>query len=186
VVDAWQRMQQLKLPRRAASAAPSLRYLGDVQARALQLSTAADQLTSHLEAASQATPLKWLNTVARQRMLCQRYTQQLLLQRWLRQGDAAGVLQAAQSDTRQELQAVLSQLNHLPLRNEAIDACLTQVGADWMALLHAGQHLLALPVGQGAEAHAVLTVVFERSEAVLTGFETLTRHFETSLEWLLA
>ncbi len=185
VVQTWETLQQLKPPRRT-SGTPSVRYLCDLQARAQQVLEAADHLTVLLQTQSQAAPMRWLNTVGRQRMLCQRYTFQVLLQAWIPSGPVASALRADQQQTRAELETVLGQLNHLPLRNAAIDACLSAVGVHWLGLVHIGQACVNLPPPQSAQAQQVLTELFERSDAVLGTLESLTQHVERSLEWLLA
>lgn len=146
------------------------------------LLVAADTLAAALQTGSGAAPLGWLNTVGRQRMLCQLYAKQVLL-RCLLEGEAADHAQAVQQDTRQAFEKVLTDLNRLPLSSPAIETSLLKAGADWLGLVHAGQRLLVST--PRVRRQTALDDVFATSESVLESFETLSTHYETSLELLL-
>ena len=166
-------------PSPGAATMPVLTRLNDAANRLL---LSADILATALEADSGAAPLKWLNTVGRQRMLTQLYAKQVLL-RCLQKGAVSTQTQSMQQDTRQTFEQVLTDLNRLPLSSPAIEAALLNAGADWLGLVHAGQRLLA-PTPK-VRRQTALDEVFSASESVLESFETLSAHYEASLELLL-
>ena len=78
---------------------------------------------------------------------------------------------------------MLTDLNRLPLSSPAIETSLLKAGADWLGLVHAGQRLLVST--PRVRRQTALDDVFATSESVLESFETLSTHYETSLELLL-
>jgi hypothetical protein len=143
-----------------------------------QLLQEAERLTASLENAGAVSPLKMLNLAGRQRMLSQRFAKNALLEAL---GDS--VSRPHHAVRRAEAQAAFEQglqyLNALPLSSQAIRAALKAAGLCWASMLAA----TAPTSGTADRAH--LAHLAEASEELLGIFESLSAHYESSLQMLI-
>ena len=137
----------------------------------------AERLTSQLESASPAPPLRVLNLAGRQRMLSQRFAKYAVL---ALVGDAP--LQARSAigvaDSRAAFEAALTYLNGLPLSTPDIHTALQSAGIGWLTLL------AATNAAPGAGEAAQLNGLAQASENLLAVLEQLSAHYEHSMQML--
>lgn len=169
VVASW---GQLKRLAQSAPQVGQLLLLDDLAERLLQ---DAERLTSHLENAGATAPLHVLNQAGRQRMLSQRCAKLALLgavgesaatQRW-----REGLFEA-----QTEFERTLAYLGGLPLSTVEIREGLDAAASDWQDML-LGVREAGHSVGRERVAVA--------SESLLAVFETLSGHYERSMQMLV-
>lgn len=166
---------QLQAALAAPARADALVALDGVAEQVLQH---AERLTSQLEHAGLAAPLRVVNLSGRQRMLSQRIVKQALLARLIGNVDArrSAALLADSVAASTEFEQALDQLEALPLSSAEIRADLDQAREHWRTLRPA----LRGDVGAAAQRELRHT-----SESLLELFERLTRGYEHSLQMLL-
>jgi len=162
-----------------------------LDALAEQLLQEAERLTASLENAGAASPLKMLNMAGRQRMLSQRFAKYALLEALGdSQGDNASCLRhaAGKAEAQSAFEHGLQYLNALPLSSQAIRAALDAADLCWARMLAA----TAQTSGTAARAHSTSTSRLARlahlaqaSEELLGVFESLSTHYESSLQMLI-
>ncbi len=161
-------------PEAVASAYASLNELAE------HLLQGAERLTSQLESASPAPPLRVLNLAGRQRMLSQRFAKDAVLALL---GDAPLQVRSAtgMDASRAAFEEALTYLNGLPLSTPAIHSALEAAGIGWLTLLAATK---VVP-GGGAHARTVsLHNLAQASESLLAVLEQLSAHYEHSMQML--
>jgi len=175
---AWAALQQAAVhgSSRAGPGWPAL--LADADDLAEQLLERADALTGALEAGSSRRHLQIVNVSGRQRMLAQRLAKQALLAGLL-PGPQAAVHAQAAAQTVHEFESALSTLEQAPLATDAIRAALAQARGQWQRLLDGLRRI------DGPDAMAGRAALARESEALLASFETLTSHYEHSMQVLL-
>lgn len=168
VLHTWTR---LKL---ALQAEPRVADTVPINELAEQLLQEAERLTSSLESAGAAPPLRVLNLAGRQRMLCQRFAKHALLgalgDKALQPQHAAGMAEA-----RAAFEEALRYLNAIPLSNQDIRNALDAAAICWAQVL-AGVADGRLEGLQG---------LAEASEELLEIFERLSAHYERSMQMLV-
>lgn len=148
--------------------------LAAIDGLAEQLLEQAERLTTQLEHAALAAPLRVINLSGRQRMLSQRAAKQALMAAVLSgEGAASARLDAAASAAA--FAQALTELEAMPLSSREIRADLSEARRLWAAM--PSLPAVARPAGQ-AELRAT-------SEALLALFEQLTQRYEHSLQMLL-
>lgn len=169
VVAAW---GQLKRVAQSAPRVDQLLALDDLAERLLQ---DAERLTSQLESAGAGAPLHVLNQAGRQRMLSQRCAKLALLGAV---GDSAASQRwrDALSEAQAEFERTLAYLGGLPLSTAEIREGLDAAAAHWQDML-LGVREAGQPVGRERVAVA--------SESLLAVFETLSGHYEHSMQMLV-
>jgi AmiR/NasT family two-component response regulator len=158
--------------------------LPQLDALAEQWLQEAERLTAGLENAGAVPPLKMLNLAGRQRMLSQRFAKYALLEAL---GDS--VSRPHHAALRAEAQTAFEQglqyLNALPLSSQAIRAALNTAGLCWASMLAA----TAQTSGAADQARLArltsLAHLAEASEELLGVFESLSAHYESSLQMLI-
>ncbi|WP_310564885.1 type IV pili methyl-accepting chemotaxis transducer N-terminal domain-containing protein [Hydrogenophaga sp.] len=141
----------------------------------------AERLTTRLQSAGSVASLQVLNVAGRQRMLSQRFAQLTLLDLLgvdVGAADRAATLTAVQGD----FERALAYLNGLPLSTPDIRAALDQAATGWQ------QMLAATPQDRrpaGRDRLARLETVANASEALLAQFESLSTHYERSMQMLM-
>ena len=161
--------------RQAAPQEPAVDRLAAIDALAEDLLQQAERLTSQLEHAMLATPLRVINLSGRQRMLSQRLAKQALLAEML-PGEAAAAARHGAAQTKAAFAQALTELEATPLSSRDIRADLVEAGRLWTRMLRA-LHDAATPHGE-ADLRAT-------SEALLALFDRLTQRYEHSLQVLM-
>lgn len=177
VQQTWTALQPLLQPPQGgvAASAPA-----ELDALAEQLLQGAERLTTQLESASPAPPLRVLNLAGRQRMLCQRYAKYAVLSLLghapLQERSAAGM-----ATSRAAFEEALTYLNGLPLSTPDIHAALGAAGVGWLTLVAAAK---VVP-GAGTQARGDgLQGLAQASEGLLEVLEQLSAHYEHSMQML--
>ncbi|QHE85426.1 type IV pili methyl-accepting chemotaxis transducer N-terminal domain-containing protein [Hydrogenophaga sp. BPS33] len=173
VVATWQRLKP------ALKGKPAAGQLATVDALAERLLQEAERLTSGLESAGAAPPLKVLNVAGRQRMLSQRFAKGALMA-LLEPATPTG--EAAMTLAQREFEAGLALLQGLPLSTPEIRQTLDAAAREW-ALLVAGATHLQRPAGRDRLLR--LEGLASASENLLEGFEQLSAHYERSMQMLM-
>lgn len=140
-----------------------------------------ERLTTSLQGAGPVASLQVLNVAGRQRMLSQRFAQMAMLELLAADGDAAA-RSAAMTDVQQDFERALAYLNGLPLATPDIRAALDLAATGWQ------QMLAATPQGQrpaGRDRTARLETIANASESLLAQFESLSSHYERSMQMLM-
>lgn len=170
VVATWQR---LKPALKGKPAAAQLAALDELAERLLQ---EAERLTSALESAGAAPPLKVLNVAGRQRMLSQRFAKCALM------GLLAPAGEAAMTAAQREFEAGLALLNGLPLSTPEIRQTLDGAAREWEQLVTGATHIQR---AAGRDRLQRLEGLAAASENLLEGFEQLSAHYEHSMQMLM-
>ena len=149
-----------------------------LDALAEQLLQEAERLTASLENAGAVSPLKMLNLAGRQRMLSQRFAKYALLEAL---GDSVSRPQhaASRAEAQSAFEQGLQYLNALPLSSQAIRASLQLAGLCWDSMVAS----TAQP--SGAADRARFAHLAQTSEELLGVFESLSAHYESSLQMLI-
>lgn len=173
VVATWQRLKP------ALKGKPAAGQLATVDALAERLLQEAERLTSGLESAGAAPPLKVLNVAGRQRMWSQRFAKGALMA-LLEPATPTG--EAAMTLAQREFEAGLALLQGLPLSTPEIRQTLDAAAREW-ELLVAGATQLQRPAGRDRLLR--LEGLASASENLLEGFEQLSAHYERSMQMLM-
>ncbi len=169
VVASWGQLKRL------AQSAPQVGQLRVLDGLAERLLQDAERLTGHLENAGATAPLRVLNQAGRQRMLSQRCAKLALL-------GAVGESNATQdwrdelAEAQAEFERTLAYLGGLPLSTAEIRGGLDAAASDWQDML-LGVREAGHSVGRERVAVA--------SESLLAVFETLSGHYERSMQMLV-
>lgn len=169
VVASW---GQLK---RVAQSTPQVGQLLPLDDLAERLLQDAERLTGHLENAGATAPLRVLNQAGRQRMLSQRCAKLALLGA-VGESTASQRWRDALADAQTEFDRTLAYLGGLPLSTADIRQGLDAAASDWQDML-LGVREAHHPVGRERVAVA--------SESLLAVFETLSGHYEHSMQMLV-
>jgi DNA-binding NarL/FixJ family response regulator len=157
-----------------------------LDALAEQLLQGAELLTASLEKASAVSPLKMLNLAGRQRMLSQRFAKYALLEAI---GDSDSANRSHRAALMTEAQTAFEQgllyLNALPLSSQAIRAALKAAGLCWASMLAATAQTSGAADRARSARLAGLAHLAEASEELLSVFESLSAHYESSLQMLI-
>ena len=148
--------------------------LASIDALAEQLLEQAERLTTQLEQAALAAPLRVINLSGRQRMLSQRVAKQALLAALL-SGDAAALARRDAAASAQAFAQALGELDAMPLSSREIRSDLAEARRLWSAMPDLAA-VAAAPDQAGLR---------DTSEALLALFEQLTQRYEHSLQMLL-
>ncbi|MCM2341055.1 ANTAR domain-containing protein [Rhodoferax sp.] len=144
-----------------------------------QLLQGAERLTTQLESAGLAPPLRVLNMAGRQRMLSQRFAKYAVLSMlgdtMLLQRSEAGM-----AESRAAFEQALTYLNSLPLSTPEIQAALQAAGIGWLEMLTLVKGGTGTP--ERAERAQKLALA---SENLLDVFERLSTHYERSMQMLV-
>ena len=155
-----------------------------LDALAEQLLQAAEHLSTGLESAGAAPPLRVLNVAGRQRMLCQRVAKFAVL-------DAMGSLPGAPlpgqglADAQAAFEAAQAYLTSIPLTNKDIRATLDTAAACWAHMQAAVVTAGRIKSGQRARQLDSLDSIAVASEELLGVFEQLSAHYERSMQMLV-
>jgi hypothetical protein len=140
----------------------------------------AERLTTQLESAGLAPPLRVLNIAGRQRMLSQRFVKYAVLGML---GDAALVppSEAGMAESRAAFEQALTYLNSIPLSTPEIHSALQAAGIGWLQM-----RALVKDAGRaaGQERQERLQSLALASENLLDVFEQLSAHYERSMQML--
>ncbi len=180
LLQVMQRWNGLKQVLHSAPAELTAAAYAQVDELADQLLQAAERLTSHLELASAAPPVRVLNLAGRQRMLSQRFAKYAVLGIV---GDAPLVQRCdtVMVEARAAFERALTYLNGLPLSTRGITQELEAAGVGWLqmlALAKDARHAV------GAQRLAQLQQLALASEDLLGVFERLSAHYEQSMQTL--
>ena len=175
VLQTWGHLQPLL--RAGAGAEGAVAAYARLDELAEHLLQGAERLTSQLESASPAPPLRVLNLAGRQRMLSQRYAKYAVLALL---GDAPLQAHSAtgMAESRAAFEAALTYLNRLPLSTPDIHAALEAAGIGWLKLV------AATKAAPGSAEAARLKGLADASENLLAVLEQLSAHYEHSMQML--
>ena len=141
----------------------------------------AERLTASLQHAGAMASLQVLNAAGRQRMLSQRFAKMALMDLLDLEEGSAG-RSAAMTEVQHDFERALAYLNGLPLTTPDIRTALDQATTGWR------QMLAATPQGHrpaGRDRLARLETVAHASEGLLAQFESLSTHYERSMQMLM-
>lgn len=175
VVATWQRLKP------ALKGKPASGQLAQVDALAERLLLEAERLTSGLESAGAAPPLKVLNIAGRQRMLSQRFAKCALME-LLEPATHAPGGEVAMTSAQREFETGLALLNGLPLSTPEIRRTLDAAAREWEQLVTGAVHIQR-PAGRDRLLR--LEALAGASESLLEGFEQLSAHYERSMQMLM-
>ncbi len=170
--------QALKPALKGKPAAAQVPQVDELASRLLQ---DAERLTASLQSAGSVASLQVLNVAGRQRMLSQRFAQMAVMDLLGLDEGSAG-RSAAMTAVQHDFERALAYLNGLPLATPDIRAALDQAATGWQ------QMLAATPQGQrpaGRDRVARLETVANASESLLAQFESLSTHYERSMQMLM-
>lgn len=155
--------------------------LDRVDELAEQLLQNADRLTTHLESAGVAPPLRVLNMAGRQRMLSQRFAKYAVLGLLEGEGAVAARSEAGMAAAQTAFEQALTYLNALPLSTPAIHRALEAAGIGWLQMLALAKDAAH---AAGSERQARLRSLAQASETLLDLFEQLSEQYEHSMQTL--
>jgi len=170
----WQRLKP------ALKGKPAAAQVAPVDELAERLLQEAERLTSGLESAGSAPPLKVLNMAGRQRMLSQRFAKCALMD--LDATARTPVGEAAMTAAQRDFEAGLAFLNGLPLSTPEIRHTLDAAARAWEQLVAGATHIRR-PAGRDRLLR--LEGLAAASESLLEGFEQLSAHYERSMQMLM-
>jgi AmiR/NasT family two-component response regulator len=178
VVQTWARLKPALLAAHVSSVQASAMVLTDELAE--QLLQGAERLTSQLESAGLAPPLRVLNMAGRQRMLSQRFAKYAVLGML---GDSAWTQRCDEGmvESKAAFEQALTYLNSLPLSTPDIHSALQAAGLGWLTMVECARDAGRLP---GAERLTGLQSLATASEDLLEVFEQLSSHYECSMQVL--
>ncbi len=177
VVQAWSALKQVLLGK--SDQASTIAY-AQTDALADQLMQAAERLTSNLELASAAPPLRVLNLAGRQRMLSQRFAKYAVLA-VLADAQLAQRCEADMAQAKAAFEQSLTYLNGIPLTTADIRQELEAAGIGWLQLLAIAKDARH---AVGAQRLVQLQRLALSSEDLLGVFERLSGHYEHSMQTL--
>lgn len=177
LVPTWARLKRML--QGVAAVEQSAAALVSMDELAEQLLLGAERLTTQLESAGLAPPLRVLNMAGRQRMLSQRFAKYAVLSMlgdtMLLQRSEAGM-----AESRAAFEQALTYLNSLPLSTPEIQGALQAAGIGWLEML------TLLKGGTGAPVRAERAQKLAlASENLLDVFERLSTHYERSMQMLV-
>ncbi len=162
--------------------ASAIALADDLAERLLQ---GAERLTTQLESAGVAPPLRVLNMAGRQRMLSQRFAKYAVLGLL---GDPALAQRCAvgMAESKDAFEQALTYLNGIPLSTPDIHSALESAGLGWLTLLNVAKGVVN-GVGRvaGGERQTALQNLATASEDLLEVFERLSTHYERSMQTLV-
>jgi len=177
-VQTWAQLKPVLQGTQASPAPVSAVALTDELAE--RLLQGAERLTSQLESAGLAPPLRVLNLAGRQRMLSQRFAKCAVLGML---GDSALTqhCDAGMAESKAAFEQALTYLNGIPLSTPEIHSGLQAAGLGWLTMV-----ALARDAGHqtGAQRLAGLQSLAKASEDLLEVFEQLSAHYERSMQQL--
>jgi hypothetical protein len=140
----------------------------------------AERLTTQLENAGLAPPLRVLNLAGRQRMLSQRFAKYAVLGMF---GDSAWTQRcgAAMVESKAAFEQALTYLNGIPLSTPEIHNGLQAAGLGWLTLMAFAKDAAHQT---GAQRLAGLQSLATASEDLLEVFEQLSAHYERGMQVL--
>jgi AmiR/NasT family two-component response regulator len=141
----------------------------------------AERLTASLQGVGTVASLQVLNVAGRQRMLSQRFAK-FALMALLGIADGAADRGAAMTAVQGDFEHALAYLNGLPLSTPDIRQALDEAAQGWQ------QMLAATPQDRhpaGRDRVARLETLAQASEALLAQFESLSTHYERSMQMLM-
>lgn len=175
VLHTWALLQQaLQASPPPEGAASTYAHIDELAEALLQ---GAERLTTQLESASPAPPLRVLNLAGRQRMLSQRFAKYAVLAQL---GDAPlqTMSTSGMAASRAAFEDALTYLNGLPLSTPEIHAALGAAGVGWLTLV-------ATTKGSSGDGAAQLQGLAQASEDLLATLEQLSAHYEHSMQMLM-
>jgi AmiR/NasT family two-component response regulator len=177
LVQTWARLKRVL--QGVGAVDPSAAALASMDELAEQVLQRAERLTTQLESAGLAPPLRVLNTAGRQRMLSQRFAKYAVLSML---GDAMLVpsSEAGMAESRAAFEQALTYLNSIPMSTPEIQAALQAAGIGWLEMLT----LLKGGAGAPDRAERVQKLALA-SENLLDVFEQLSTHYERSMQMLV-
>ena len=177
LVPTWARLKGVL--QGVAAVEQSAAALVSMDELAEQLLQGAERLTTQLESAGLAPPLRVLNMAGRQRMLSQRFAKYAVLSMlgdtMLLQRSEAGM-----AESRAAFEQALTYLNSLPLSTPEIQSALQAAGIGWLEMLTLVKGGTGAP--ERAERAQKLALA---SENLLDVFERLSTHYERSMQMLV-
>lgn len=178
VLQTWTRLRQVLQATPVPDPAAAAYALADELAE--QLLQGAERLTTQLEVAGGAPPLRVLNKAGRQRMLSQRFAKYAVLG-LLGDGELAQRSEAGMAESRAAFEQALTYLNGLPLSTPDIHAALEAAGIGWLQMLAVARDAGPLTGPQRLERLQSLALA---SEQLLGVFEQLSDLYERSMQTL--
>ncbi len=178
VVQTWAQLKPVLQGTHASPAQASAVALADELAE--RLLQGAERLTSQLENAGLAPPLRVLNLAGRQRMLSQRFAKYAVLgvlgdSAWTQRCDTG------MAESKAAFEKALTYLNGIPLSTPEIHSRLQAAGMGWLTLMAFAKDA-AHPAG--AQRLAGLQSLATASEDLLEVFEQLSALYERSMQVL--
>ncbi len=177
VMQAWNALRQVL---HSVPASPNAAAYIQTDAQADQLMQAAERLTSNLELASAAPPLRVLNLAGRQRMLSQRFAKYAVLS-VLVDAPLLQRCEAVMAEAKMAFELALTYLNGIPLSTADIRQELEAAGIGWLqmlAIVKDARHMV------GPQRLLHLQRLAQASEDLLGVFERLSAHYEQSMQTL--
>ena len=146
-----------------------------------QLLQGAERLTTELESAGLAPPLRVLNMAGRQRMLSQRFAKYAVLG-MLGDSELLQRSEVGMAESRVAFEQALTYLNSLPLSTPDIQSALQAAGIGWLEMLALVKDKRGAGALDRAERLQSLAIA---SENLLDVFEQLSAHYERSMQMLV-
>ncbi len=169
VQQTWAQLQQaLQMSPTPDAAASAYARIDELAESLLQ---GAERLTTQLESAGLAPPLRVLNLAGRQRMLSQRFAKYAVLKQ-LGEGTLLARCDSGMAASRAAFEEALTYLNGLPLSTPEIHTALESAGIGWLQLLAVAKEAQSL--------HSLA----QASESLLAVLEQLSAHYEHSMQML--
>jgi len=178
VVQTWTQLKPVLQGTQTSPAPVSAVALTDELAE--RLLQGAERLTSQLESAGLAPPLRVLNLAGRQRMLSQRFAKFAVLGML---GDSALAQRCEDGmvESKAAFEQALTYLNGMPLSTPEIHSGLEAAGLGWLTMVAVARDAVHQT---GVQRLAGLQSLATASEDLLEVFEQLSGHYERSMQLL--
>jgi len=178
VMQTWTRLKQVLQGSLAPNPVATAYELTDELAE--RLLQGAERLTTNLESAGLAPPLRVLNLAGRQRMLSQRFAKYAVLG-LLGDSPLAQRAEAGMAESRAAFEQALTYLNSLPLSTPEIRSALEAAGIGWLQMLALTRDAQRLAGPARLERLQALALA---SEKLLDVFEQLSDDYERGMQLL--